>query len=391
MLGMLAVAVLFQPRHIVWSQPVNPPPAILKGTAPGGIGAACAASSLIGYLDSSGRVVTCVSSLWTVVGASTGVAWGAITGTLSNQTDLQTALNGKAASNASTTVGGTTCSLGSSCTPSVTVASKTCTLGSSCTVASTNLSDSSIIVRTSDTGTVTNTMLAGGIANAKLANAATTVNSQTCTLGSTCTISGTVSMSSPYLTTGGSTYGPIFALTQPPAIGSWTWVNQNGGSANTSNGFLYMQSPQSTGDNYNLLVLSAPATPYTKTAFVNFLFQSSVGIVFRESSSGKFVIFGFSDNGSGGTNMATLKYTNPTTFSAVQNSRTQHQNSAPGIWLRIADDGANRVSSYSLDGINFVQFDTVARTTFLTADQVGVGMNNNSSTSTTSMSVLSWQ
>ena len=44
-------------------------------------------------------------------------AWGSITGTLSNQTDLQNALNGKAASNASTTVNGVTCALGSSCTP----------------------------------------------------------------------------------------------------------------------------------------------------------------------------------------------------------------------------------------------------------------------------------
>jgi hypothetical protein len=46
-----------------------------------------------------------------------GAVWGSITGTLSNQTDLQSALNGKAASNASTTVNGVTCALGSSCAP----------------------------------------------------------------------------------------------------------------------------------------------------------------------------------------------------------------------------------------------------------------------------------
>lgn len=46
-------------------------------------------------------------------------------------------------------------------------------------------------IYTTDTGTVTNTMLAGSIANAKLSNPATTVNGQTCTLGSTCTITST--------------------------------------------------------------------------------------------------------------------------------------------------------------------------------------------------------
>lgn len=49
--------------------------------------------------------------------ASSGGTWGSITGTLSSQTDLQTALNGKAASNAGTTVNGTACTLGASCAP----------------------------------------------------------------------------------------------------------------------------------------------------------------------------------------------------------------------------------------------------------------------------------
>ena len=59
-------------------------------------------------------------SAWTALttGGGSG-SWGSITGTLSNQTDLQTALNNKAASNASTTVNGVPCALGSSCAPGV--------------------------------------------------------------------------------------------------------------------------------------------------------------------------------------------------------------------------------------------------------------------------------
>ncbi len=60
-------------------------------------------------------------SAWTALttGGSGGAVWGSITGTLSNQTDLQNALNSKAASNASTTVNGVPCALGSSCAPGV--------------------------------------------------------------------------------------------------------------------------------------------------------------------------------------------------------------------------------------------------------------------------------
>jgi hypothetical protein len=57
-------------------------------------------------------------SAWTALTTgSGGMVWGSITGTLANQIDLQSALNGKAASNASTTVNGVPCALGSSCSP----------------------------------------------------------------------------------------------------------------------------------------------------------------------------------------------------------------------------------------------------------------------------------
>ena len=65
-------------------------------------------------------------SAWSALTTGGGAgSWGSITGTLSNQTDLQTALNGKAASNASTTVNGVNCALGSSCSPGVHLVSGT--------------------------------------------------------------------------------------------------------------------------------------------------------------------------------------------------------------------------------------------------------------------------
>jgi hypothetical protein len=63
---------------------------------------------------------------WTALTTGSGGAvWGSITGTLANQTDLQSALNGKAATNASTTVNGVPCTLGSSCSTGVHLVSGT--------------------------------------------------------------------------------------------------------------------------------------------------------------------------------------------------------------------------------------------------------------------------
>lgn len=196
-------------------------------------------------------------------------------------------------------------------------------------------------------------------------------------------------ISPPYIDVSGSKYGPAFALTVPPALGSWTWVNQNGAAANTTNGFLNLISPLTSGDNFNLLVVAAPSTPYTKTAFLNFLYFSFAGLVFRESGSGKIVVYGFADN-SGATTMAAIKYTSPTAFSAIYSQVNLHVFNTPGIWLRIADNGTSRISSYSLDGVNFFAFHTVARTDFLTADQVGIAINANNTSFASILNLMSW-
>lgn len=77
------------------------------------------------------------------------------------------------------------------------------------THAITDITNNAILVKTTDTGTVTNTMLAGSIANAKLANSSFTLNGVLVSLGGTATIpsstSGTLTIGS-YLT-GGSFNG----------------------------------------------------------------------------------------------------------------------------------------------------------------------------------------
>jgi hypothetical protein len=77
------------------------------------------------------------------------------------------------------------------------------------THAITDITNNTILVKTTDTGTVTNTMLAGSIANTKLENSSITLNGVSVSLGGTATIptstSGTLTLGSYLKTTPGNT------------------------------------------------------------------------------------------------------------------------------------------------------------------------------------------
>ena len=104
------------------------------------------------------------------------------------------------------------------------------------------ISDGSVLVKTTDTGTVTNTMLAGSIANGKLVNSSITLNGVSVSLGGTATIpsssAGTLTIGS-YLT-GGSYNGSgnvTIAANASSANGSSTLVARDA-SGNFSAGII---------------------------------------------------------------------------------------------------------------------------------------------------------
>jgi hypothetical protein len=146
--------------------------------------------------------------------------WGGITGTLSNQTDLQTALNAKLnlsggtltgdlvlpgmtitsltgylyANGSSAVTASTTIPIAALSYDSTAVNSQTCTLGSSCTV--TAETPNSLTFNSGGSGGASGSTFNGASAltvsyntvGAAASNASTTVNGQTCTLGSSCTV-----------------------------------------------------------------------------------------------------------------------------------------------------------------------------------------------------------
>ena len=185
-------------------------------------------------------------------------------------------------------------------------------------------------------------------------------------------------------------WGPLFPFTAPVS-GDFSWVNQGSATVSTTNGGVYLFAPAVSGENLKIRIKSAPSTPYTITAaFIHTRFYGTgnwAGLCFRESSTGLLHTFGFTGN----LSLYSSKFPGPTS------SPTHYTNwgitgSTP-LFLRIQDDGTNRICSASHDGQNFMTMHTVTRLDYLTggADQVGFFVNTNNATLGTGMNLLSWK
>lgn len=187
-------------------------------------------------------------------------------------------------------------------------------------------------------------------------------------------------------------WGPVFPLTAP-VDGDFAWVNQGGASVDTTRGGIYLLAPAGAGVNLRIRKKSAPATPYTITAA--FLAEGLMlnnpwfGLLFRQSSDGKIAGFGIQRNTSNTDNLYSVKYADATTFSALYTG-VGYKTSCL-YFFRIADDGTNRICSFSCDGQHWQTFHTIGRTDFLTADEVGFWVNAEQGTWPVGVTLLSWK
>lgn len=189
---------------------------------------------------------------------------------------------------------------------------------------------------------------------------------------------------------GGGSGPNLFPNYTAPVDGDFAWINQGGAAISVADDdsiALYGPTP---GASYSLRIRkkAAPATPYTITAAFLGVWNFSVtgnlsqfGLIWRQASDGKCITHApmLQSNTSGGSPLsywAVQKWTNPTTFSAAYSGeRSNFPPVSPVLWLRITDNGTNRICSFSADGINFIASHTVGRTDFLTADEVGFFVN----------------
>lgn len=190
-------------------------------------------------------------------------------------------------------------------------------------------------------------------------------------------------------------WGPIFPLTTPPASG-WAWINQGSASVDTTKGAVILTDPaNSTSASNKIYKRTAPATPYTITALImpNFVaidFMNG-GLCFRQSSDGKLILFKHDYVDSSGKTFGLSIVTASSATAEVANLKSVRLGGIGGpLWLRIEDNGTNRKYYYSRDGQTFVQFYSEARTTYLTADEVGVYIDSRNATHAATMTVPSW-
>ena len=189
---------------------------------------------------------------------------------------------------------------------------------------------------------------------------------------------------------GGSSGGGLFTFT-PPELADFAWVNQGAATATESNGRIYLYAPAVSGDQFRILKMTAPVTPYTvDIAFMPQLFNvdyNQVGFAWRQGSDGKIVAIQYAQNGS----LAVHRFTNHTTWSAQAFAINTHMPKTPVVWYRMADNGTNRTVSWSVDGNNWIQLFSEGRTTFLTADEIGFYADSNNASYPAAMTLLSWK
>lgn len=172
-------------------------------------------------------------------------------------------------------------------------------------------------------------------------------------------------------------WGPNFPFTKPVDPG--TWVNQGTSTIASSKDALVLTGV-ATGNVENIVarVGAVPATPWTLTMYCRcacFGKNNAFGLLFRESSTGKIHVFDyFMTSGNNVPLIRSFKYTSAVLASATYQSTNQPTQPQ---WLRIQDDGGNRVCSVSDDGQNWVVVHTITRLDFLLtgADQYGFFVN----------------
>ena len=164
-----------------------------------------------------------------------------------------------------------------------------------------------------------------------------------------------------------------------PDVADFAWVNQGTASAMNSNGRLVFNGPPVAAENVRVLKKAAPSTPYVITAAFRRLFnpvssRQWCGLCFRDSGSGKLSCLAFNlwSGDSLFDNVSVYRFTDATIFDSMSFSRTPIVGSRDLIWARIEDDGSDRKYYVSLDGANWRLLYTEGRTTFLTADEVGL-------------------
>lgn len=189
-------------------------------------------------------------------------------------------------------------------------------------------------------------------------------------------------------------WGPTWKCTEPD-LDDFEWVNQGSATADTSHGGIIIYAPPNNGDSLKCLVQAAPATPYVveAMAFVtcwpgNYV---SAGLMFRHSSSGYIHSYGPSFNNA--IQVRSIVWSSPTSYAAEYAGAMNVYSGLTLFHLRIADDGTNRICSYSANGYSFIPQSTETRTSYMSGgpDQIGFFADTNNATYPCYIHLIHWK
>jgi hypothetical protein len=182
-------------------------------------------------------------------------------------------------------------------------------------------------------------------------------------------------------------------IVRPPRTG-WTWDNQSTATATFNpDGSIWLVSAANF-NNHSVLHRPAPAPPYSLVVLMRVMMYSNFAqctVSWRQASNGYLSMASFTADAG-----VTLQHQQWTAavggFSGTQKN-SPHSTMGPGDfqWIRLRDDGTNRHIDFSPNGLNWLNFHTVARTTFLTPDQIALTVRPNTSNHLAALLLMSWE
>ena len=95
------------------------------------------------------------------------------------------------------------------------------------------------------------------------------------------------------------------------------------------------------------------------------------GLCWRESGTGELITVGIQLINTGVVRVVSYDWASPTDGAPSANFEFVGSSHMPTSWIRLTDNGTNRISQISADGQHWLTLLTEGRTTFLTADEVG--------------------
>lgn len=178
-----------------------------------------------------------------------------------------------------------------------------------------------------------------------------------------------------------SVWGPKLHKLKTPVLGNFSWTNQGSATVTAFNGGFTMSTTDTAGGtNAHILEKALPTAPYQITLGAIFGCMYSInnfGLCWRDSVGGKIVRAGYYPNNT--TGVLTFfhgYYINTTTNDSLNFNNSCMCQSNGILWIRLTDDGVNRKSSYSSDGVNFMTIISESNTFYCTPDKIGIFVEN---------------